>query len=155
MHKQFNKDSRLELAALLRMGLSKRLCAKGLGFDHSAVIRELDRNIDDDGVYRGASAHRKYLERRKKSKQKQKKIENDLRLRQHIKKRLKKRDSPEQISGRINNIEKEKYQSVSYPTIYAWIYTGLTLIVPGNKQAMRTLTDWCVISFQKALILLT
>ncbi len=122
MYKQFNKDSRLELSALLRVGHSKRFCAEVLGFDHSAVIREADRNKDDDGIYRGVSAHRKYLERRKKSKQKQRKIENDTKLRSRIKKRLKKRDSPEQIAGRINNIEKEKYQSVSYPTIYAWIF---------------------------------
>ena len=101
MHKQFNKDSRLELSALLRVGHSKRFCAEALGFDHSAVIREADRNKDSDRIYRGASTHRKYLERRKKSKQKQRKIENDTKLRSRIKKRLKKRDSPEQIAGRI------------------------------------------------------
>lgn len=121
MHKQFNKDSRLELAALLRVGHSRRFCAEALGFDHSAVIREVNRNRDGDKVYRGASAYRKYLERKKKSKHKQKKIENDAKLRNRIKKRLKKRDSPEQIAGRINNVEKERYQSISYPTIYAWI----------------------------------
>ena len=85
MHKQFNKDIRLELAALLRVGHSKRFCAKELGFNHSAVIREVERNKDEDGMYKGANAHKKYLERRKKSKQKQKKIENDAKLRNHIK----------------------------------------------------------------------
>ena len=33
-----------------------------------------------------------------------------------------KRDSPEQIAGRILNIDKEKYQSISYRTIYTWIF---------------------------------
>lgn len=70
MYKQFNKNSRAELSVLLKAGLSRRFCAKQLGFNHSAVIREANKNKDDDGVYRGASAHKKYLERRKKSKQK-------------------------------------------------------------------------------------
>lgn len=122
MYKQFNKDSRIELAILLRAGLSKRFCAKQLGFNHSAVIREINKNKDEDGVYRGSYAHKRYLERRKKSKQKYKKIENDVKLRNHIRKRLKKKDSPEQISGRIKNIDKEKCQNVSRDTIYRWIF---------------------------------
>lgn len=122
MYKQFNKDSRVELAILLRAGLSRRFCAKQLGFNHSAVIREINKNKDNDGVYRGLYAHKKYLERRKKSKQKYKKIENDIKLRNHIRKRLKKKDSPEQISGRIKNIDKENCQNVSRDTIYTWIF---------------------------------
>lgn len=124
MYKQFNKESRIELAALLRAGLSKRLCARELGFDHSAVIREVSKNKGTACVYRGAHAHKKYLERRKQSKCKYRKIENDIQLQNHIKRRLKKRDSPEQIAGRIKDVhkEKEKYQSISRGTIYAWIF---------------------------------
>jgi len=123
MYKQFNKNNRVELAVLLRAGLSYRFCARQLGFNHSTVIREINKNKDKDGIYRGLYAHKKYLERRKKSKQKYRKIENDINLRNHIKKRLKKKDSPEQISGRINKIiDKEEIQNVSRDTIYTWIF---------------------------------
>lgn len=121
MYKQFSKNNRIELATLLKAGHSKRFCAKQLGFNHSAVLREVNKNICEDGIYRGLRAYKKYLERRKNSKQKYKKIENDIKLRNHIKKRLTKKDSPEQISGRIKNINKGKYQNISRDTIYAWI----------------------------------
>jgi IS30 family transposase len=121
MHKQFTKESRIELAALLKAGHSRRECAQQLGMDKSAVTKEINRNSDDDGVYRGAGAHRKYLARRKLAKQTSRKIENDAVLRRHIRKRLKKRDSPEQIAGR--NTHSKKYQVVSTETIYRWIFT--------------------------------
>ena len=37
MYKQFSKENRIELAVLLKTGLSKRLCARELGFNHSSV----------------------------------------------------------------------------------------------------------------------
>jgi len=122
MYKQFSKESRIEIAALLRIGLSKRSCAKELGFDHSTIVREINKNKDNDGIYKGGKAHKKYLERRKESKQTHKKIKNDKKLRNHIKRRLKKRDSPEQIAGRVKNNDKNKYQKVSRGTIYSWIF---------------------------------
>lgn len=122
MYKQFNKESRIELAALLKAKHSPKECAEQLGYDKSSITREIKNNKDGDGTYRGAQAHKKYLERRKESKQKYRKIENDKILRNHIKRRLKKRDSPEQIAGRIQSIDKEKYQSISYRTIYRWIF---------------------------------
>jgi len=120
MHKQFSKESRIELAALLKAGHSRRECAKQLGMDKSAVTKEINRNAGDDGRYRGARAHKKYLERRKRGKHKERKIENDPSLQQHIRNRLKKRDSPEQISGR--NTISINHQSISTETIYQWIF---------------------------------
>ncbi|MGH9858356.1 MAG: IS30 family transposase [Acidobacteriota bacterium] len=120
MHKQFSKESRIELAALLKAGHSRRECANQLGMDKPAVTKEINRNSDVDGVYRGARAHRTYLERRKNAKQTSRKIENNTSLRRHIRKRLKKRDSPEQIAGR--NTVGQKHQSISTETIYQWIF---------------------------------
>ena len=120
MHKQFTKESRIELAALLKAGHSRRECAKQLGMDKSTVTKEINRN-SDDGTYRGALAHRKYLTRRKNAKKTSRKIENDKGLRRHIRRRLKKRDSPEQIAGR--NTLNQQYQEVSAETIYHWIFT--------------------------------
>lgn len=134
MYKQFNKYSRLELAILLKAGHSKRFCGKQLGLNHSAVIREVARNKDDDGVYRGAAAHRKYLMRRKKAKEKYKKIENDIGLKNYIKKRLEKRDSPQQIAGRIHYGNTDR--KISYETIYYWIFNE----EPELKKYLRRIS---------------
>ena len=136
MYKQFSKESRIEIAALLRIGLSKRSCAKELGFDHSTIVREVNKNKDNDGIYKGGKAHKKYLERRKESKQTHKKIKNDKKLRNHIKRRLKKRDSPEQIAGRVKNNDKNKYQKVSRGTIYSWIFNE----EPELKKYLRRIS---------------
>jgi len=121
MYKQFTKDIRIELAALVKAGHSAKECGSELGMDKSAITREISRNSDDDGMYRGASAHKKYMARRKESKKKSLKIENDTDLRRHIRKRLRKRDSPEQIAGR--NKKDGKYEIVCTETIYQWIFS--------------------------------
>lgn len=122
MYKQFTKETRIALAALLRAEHSPKECAEELGFNKSSITREVALNGDSDGMYRGASAHKKYLERRKAAKQSSWKIENNPRLQNHIKKRLNKRDSPEQIAGRL---EQEKSPDhVCHETIYQWIFTA-------------------------------
>jgi len=91
-----------------------------LGVDKSSVTRELTRNKDEDGVYRGAAAHRRHLLRRTNAKKESLKIENDAALRRHIRKRLRKRDSPEQIAGRIALTQ--SHQRISHETIYQWVF---------------------------------
>jgi transposase, IS30 family len=120
MYKQFTKETRIALAALLRANICPRRCSEQLGFDKSAVTKEIARNKDEDEVYRGVSAHKKYLDKRKKAKQKSRKIENNIELQKHIKKRLKKRDSPEQIAGRLTQQKAEL--TVCHETIYQWIF---------------------------------
>lgn len=123
MHKQFNKDLRKELAILLKAETAPKKCAQLLGFTKRSVNREIKEYADKDGVYRGALAHRKYLAKRLKAKEKSKKIDNNLELQKHIVKRLKKRDSPEEICGRINNnLVKKISINITYPTLYAWVY---------------------------------
>ncbi len=120
MYKQFNKEMRIELAGFRRTGDSITVCAKKLEINYSTVWRELDRYSCYDGAYRGAKAHKRYLENRKKSKQDAKIIQSDKRLRKHIIYRLKiSKWSPEQIAGRI--LVDKKYQPVSSVTIYQWI----------------------------------
>lgn len=123
MYKQFNKDLRKELAVLLKAGHSSKKCGSLIGFEKRSINREIKSNKDPDGIYRAVSAHKKYLQRRKQAKVKEKKIENDKQLEKCIIKRLAKGISPEQISGRIeNNLTGMKLQNVSYLTIYNWIY---------------------------------
>lgn len=131
MYKQFNKETRKELATLLRASLTHTECAKQLGMNKSSVGREVRNNIDDDKVYKGVKAHKKYLKRRKDSKEKYCKIQNDKKLEKYIKERLKERDSPEQIAGRINR--GNKYQTISYETIYEWIFNNK----PELKRYLR------------------
>lgn len=121
MYLQFNKESRIELAILLKTGLSHRRCAKQLGFHHSSVGREIEANKGSDGVYRGASAHKKALGRRKEAKKLFRKIENCKWLQKIIIRLLKKHWSPEQIAGRLK-LEKGK-TVVCHETIYKWIYS--------------------------------
>jgi len=87
----------------------------------SAVTREINRGKGEDGVYRGLGAHKKYLAKRKKAKALSRKIANNSKLRAYIKQRLGKRDSPEQIVGRIARMKTQ--QQVSHETIYQWIFT--------------------------------
>jgi len=134
MYIQFNKESRIELAALLKAEKSPNACAQQLGMDKSTVNREIARNKGQDGVYRGGRAHQQYLLRRKTSKQSCKKIENDPELQCHILKKLKKRDSPEQIAGKMK--QENTIQLVSHETIYQWIFHE----EPEAKQYLRRIS---------------
>lgn len=131
MYTQFNKERRIELAILVRAEQSRKDCAHALGMDKSSITRELNRHRDEDGVYRGASAHKQYRASRTQAKKGSRKIENDTLLRQHIRKRLRKRDSPEQIAGRIKR--HTSHTTISHETIYQWIFTE----EPALKKHLR------------------
>jgi len=121
MYSQFNRESRIELAGFRRTGDSITECSRKLGMSYSSVWRELERNTSNDGIYRGAKAHKKFLERRKDSRVETRVIENNRVLKRHIVYRLSvSRWSPEQIAGRIR-LEK-KYPYISAQSIYLWIY---------------------------------
>jgi len=119
-HIQFNRDSRLELAILLKTGKTQKECAEILGMHRTNVCLEIIRNKNPDGTYSGGLAHRRYLNRRKNMKGLTRKIENDKKLRRHIISKLKKFWSPEQIAGRLN--EKEKRTIICHETIYTFMY---------------------------------
>jgi IS30 family transposase len=131
MYTQFTKERRIELAAFLKVGNTPKECAKLLGVDKSAVTRELARNGEWNGAYHGAQAHRRYLERRQQAKASGRKIQNDPNLQQYIRTRLKQRDSPEQISGRIKRAQLPVY--VCHETIYQWIFQEM----PEAKRYLR------------------
>jgi transposase, IS30 family len=130
MYKQFTKETRIALSTLLRAEHTEASCAKELGVDRSSILREI-KNNSEEGIYHGASAHKKYLERRKKAKQKSRKIENNKKLRKHIKKRLEERDSPQQIAGRL--VQQKMEITVCHETIYQWIFTK----EPKLKKQLR------------------
>ena len=117
---QFNKEKRIGLAALLRVGKNYSECAREFGMNRSSVRNEVVNNMDDDGVYRGASAHKKYLARRKEAKKPHRTIENNRQLRRHIVRKLKLGWSPEQIAGRLRRVHKRTL--VCHETIYTFVY---------------------------------
>src|SRR3989344_350498 len=115
-HIQFTRDFRVELAALRRAGKNQSECGRALGMHRSSVCRELELNTDADGVYRGPSAHRKHVARKKKAKQYQRKIRGTLRAK--VLRQLKHFWSPEQIAGR----EKKKGGLLCHETVYQFVY---------------------------------
>lgn len=119
-HIQFNRDSRIELAILLNAGKSQGACARILGMNRSNICLEINRNKDSDGVYRGVHAHTRYLERRRAAKYKERKIENDRKLRRHVVRKLKIFWSPEQIAGRLKLMTGKTV--ISHETIYTFVY---------------------------------
>jgi IS30 family transposase len=119
-HKQFNRDTRVELAILLNAKKNQTECAVILGIDRSNVCLEINRNKDLDGIYRGVHAHKRYLMRRKLVKLSEKSIENDRKLRRHIVRKLKRLWSPEQIAGRLKMMTGRTV--VCHETIYKFIY---------------------------------
>ena len=131
MYTQFNKESRIELASLLRAKHSPKESAQQLGMRKSSVTREIKRNADEQGNYCGVVAHKKHCARRKQGKAPSLKIQNDPALEKEIRKGLSQRDSPEQIAGRI---EYEKtLQPISYESIYSWIFHE----APKLKKQLR------------------
>ena len=119
-HAQFTHDDRIALAQLLWAGKKQTAIAERLGKDPGAVSREISRNKDDDGIYRGASAHRKAKGRRKSAKASSQKIRNDKALQKYIVRKTEHYWSPEQIAGRLKRMEKKNV--ISHESIYRFIY---------------------------------
>ena len=125
-HIQFTRDSRVALATLLFAGKNQSNCAERLGMNRSSINREIENNKDPDGVYRGAHAHKRFLERRKKAKEKYLKIRNNKELEKYIISKLKKFWSPEQIAGRLR---KDKNIVICHETIYTYIYQEKPVLI--------------------------
>ena len=133
-HTQFTRDSRVELAALVRAQKNQSECAEELGMHRSSISRELTENMDADGVYRGGSAHRKHLARKKRAKKKCRKIKT--KLRQYVIRKLKAHWSPEQIAGRLR--KEDEPATVCHETIYTFIYGERPDLVKKLRRQRNT-----------------
>lgn len=139
-HRQFTRESRVALATLLSAGKNRAFCARQLRFERSSINREIERNKDPDGKYRGGHADDRATERRLDSRVGQRKIENEPNLKNHIIKKLNQFWSPEQIAGRLR--QEAKKTIVCMETIYKYIYEvrpelERQLRYRGNKQRHR------------------
>ena len=74
--------------------------AEAIGFDKSTISRELRRNTSD-GRYRATTAQREADQRLRRAQAKPAKLAVNTRLREEVERRLKLKQSPEQIANRL------------------------------------------------------
>lgn len=117
----FTKSDRLELSILLNRGYSHRDIAKSLGKHHSSISREVEEN-SVKGQYDPVKAHNKAIKKRFKSKYQGMKIREHPELESYVMDKIKSYWSPEEIAGRIKNVDTE-IQYVSAPSIYKYLYS--------------------------------
>ena len=111
---------REEIALARAGGESMRDIARALGRSPSTISRELSRNADGQGRYRG-TVHASAYERA--SRPKPAKLATNLRLRAKVEADLAKKYSPEQIAGRLKvEFPDQPEMQVSTETIYQSLY---------------------------------
>lgn len=105
----------------LKLGWTYKNIGEKIGRDHTVVSREVKRNSGDYTPYRAETAH--YYAQRRERKKHTRKLEKpeNKEILAYVLKRLEKRDSPEQIAGRLHKL---KLPSVCHETIYDYIYNG-------------------------------
>lgn len=120
---------REKIETWLRMRKKKAWIARRLGRDYSVIKREVERNKSQHLPYLAIRAQ-EFAERRKKNTNKRKleKWQN-AELKKYVEKELREGHSPEEIEGRLKKHPPQKVArcqdvSVSYETIYQYIYTG-------------------------------
>lgn len=96
---------------------SIRSIAKKINRPPSTISREIEKNIDSINRYNPRVAHQRALEKRK-SRGRQDRLKNQE-VRDYVIFHLKKKWSPEQISGRIQS---DLNQTISHEAIYQYIY---------------------------------
>lgn len=120
-YKHIKKGERSEIAYLLSKGYGLRTIAKMLGRSPNTVSREI-KNNSVEGIYDPRKANHKAYVKRKYSKYQGMRVVEDSKLREYVEKKLKEDWSPEQIAGRLKNVEKNiKY--ASREAVYKFIYS--------------------------------
>lgn len=123
----FNQAKRDRLEALRKSGHTQKEIAEILGFNQSAVSRELKRNCRKkrirggtvNGPYESTAAEHKALVRREASKYQGMKIENYSLLREYVIEKLRLHWNPDEISGRMKDDDEPFYASKT--AIYDWL----------------------------------
>lgn len=113
-------SEREEIAALDHAGHGVREIARRLGRDPATISRELHRGATQRG-YRASVAQARVD--RGRTAPRAAKLATNLRLRREVQARLRRRDSPEQIAGRLRiDFPDEPEMWVSSETIYQSLY---------------------------------
>ncbi len=135
-YKHFSVEEREKIQVWLWEKKSVRFMAKFLNRSPSSVSREINRNLPPfHRRYTPRLANERAMEKRR-SRGRTERLKNNV-IREYVVKELKKRTSPEQITGRI----KEEYpgQSISHEAIYQFVYAqiyrnGWGLLKPGHED---------------------
>jgi len=116
-YKHLNIDERESILKMFSEQKNITHIAELLGRNKGTISRELSRNRSSTGEYKPHLAQRYYNKRRAESKHPYR-LEQNGKLRQYIRKKLKQYWSPEQIAGRLKRDHKI---DISPVTIYSWI----------------------------------
>ena len=125
MHTHISRDDRIVIADGLRRQETLSFIAGRIRKDKGTISREIKRNIGNNGEYFAPTANRLARERRKRSKQKYRLIENNLDLSKAIEKKLEPLISPEVIAHEFG---------IHHQTIYSWLYRTRTDLLPQLPQ---------------------
>lgn len=121
---QISTINQNQLSVLLRSGILKKEIALLLKKNRTSIWRERVRNGKKDGTYHAGEAKRKKRERHLKTKEGQRKIQNNEILRMYVEEKIKLRWSPQQVSGRIKKEYPDNTQMrIGKDTIYKWVYS--------------------------------
>lgn len=115
------KVNRMEILILLKRGYSHREIGRALGINHSSISREIKHN-SVKGIYNPDKADHKAIVRREKSKYQGMKIRGNPEIENYVQEKLKLHWSPEEISGRLKNIDRY-IAYVSSRGIYKYLYS--------------------------------
>jgi len=120
-HHQFTDSERSEISILKRKGYSNRSIGEALDCSHTSIGREIERN-SANGIYDPRKAKQKARLRRRYSKYQGMKVRERPKLVVYIKKKLKDGYTPEEISGRIREVD-NYIPYISSKGIYKWLYS--------------------------------
>jgi len=114
------KEQRYKIQSWQELGMTQSTMAERLGKDPSTVSRECGRNSDRNGRYQGSHAATLTRKRRAAGKRGTKKLLRDPLLWRSILRRLKEKDSPQQVA---ETRKRDGKRSVVHETIYQFLYT--------------------------------
>ena len=118
---QLTQTNRIEIAVLLRTGLSYRAIGDQVGCHHSTISRELRRHTwYNPSGYNALQAKRQLAKKRLLANQHRRKLPANLELVETITQKLTRNDSPQQIAGWM--LETKRKVRVCAQTIYDWVY---------------------------------
>lgn len=122
--KHITASQRNELAVLIRAGSNQKQIAELLKKDRTTIWRERKRVKLKNGKYHAGKAKEDALAKQIEAHKKKRKIENSSWLKNYIEKKIQKRWSPEQVSGRLKKkYPNDKSKHVGKDSIYKYIHT--------------------------------
>jgi len=128
MHTHISRDDRVVISDSLRRKETLSFIAGRIRKNKGSVSREITRNKNSNGEYLVPLADRQAKERRKKSKQKYRLIENNINLSRLIEEKLEPLISPEVIAHEFK---------IHHQTIYSWLYRSRTDLLSQLPQRGR------------------